>query len=125
MKRFISLLLPVLLIFAFSSSVFALADVANKSINVVEGDYQVVFIDSVMFTTGDSTNNLTTRAISDDGWLDWENAHLRVYSGGVAGDDVNFFLMGGGSLDLTYMSSTYTQTVFDDIDNGTPAAWPG
>lgn len=121
MKRFILFLLPVILIFAFSSPVFS-ADVPNKTINVIEGAMQVVFYDSVTFGA-DSLGNLTTQAISDDGWLDWENATLRVWSAGTAGEDVNFFMLGGATLTLTKMTSLYTQTVFDDINSATPVAW--
>jgi hypothetical protein len=122
MKRFLFFLLPVMLIFLLSVPVLNSADVPNKTINVVEGAMQVVFWDSVTFGT-DSVDNLTTQAISDDGWLDWENATLRVWSAGTAGEDVNFTLLGGATLDLTFMTSLYTQTVFDDINSATPAAW--
>lgn len=121
MKRFIVFLLPVILIFAFGSPVFS-ADIPNKTINVIEGAMQVVFYDSVTFGT-DSIGVLTTQAISDDGWLDWGKAHLRVWSAGTSGEDVNFFMLGGAILDLTYMTSTYTQSVFDDINSATPVAW--
>lgn len=122
MKRFLFFLLPVILIFIFSSPVLYSADVPNKTIQVIEGDFYVMFYDSVTFGT-DSLDNLTTQAISCDGWLDWENATLRVYSAGTSGEDVNIFILGGGTLDLTYMSSLYTQTEFDDINSATPKAW--
>ena len=123
MKRFLIFLLPVLLIMLFQSPVFALADVANKSIDtIIEDDFQVTFMDSVHFTLTDSTNNLTTVAIEDAGWLDWENATLRVYGNAASGIDVNVTLLGGGSLDLTYMGAEMTQTEFDAAGSATPSA---
>lgn len=122
MKLF-KLFLALVLVFALQTSLFALADAPNKTVSVIEGKDQVIFFGTATFTTDDSTNNLTTKAIADDGMLDWENAHLRAWTAAVAGDDVNIFVLGGASLDLTYMSSTYTQTVFDDVNSATPAAW--
>ncbi len=123
MKRFLFFLLPVILIFAFSSSVFALADVPNKTVSVMEGKAEVVFYGTATFAVGDSTSSLFTQAMTGDGWLDWDNAQVTLWSGAVSGVDVNCFLRGGPIRDLTYITSAYTQTVWDDVNSATPIIW--
>ena len=123
MKRFLFFLLPVILIFALSTSVFALADVPNKAVSVIDGGDEVIFYGTVTFLITDSTSSLFTQAISGDGWLDWENAQFTVWSAATSGNDVNVFFRGGPILDLTYITSAYTQTVFDDVNSLTPAIW--
>ena len=102
--------------------VFALANVENDTVFAVEGDFSVTFYGVVHFSTGDSTNNIYTQAIESE-WLDWENSFLRIWGNAVASADVNGFIAGGSSLDLTYMSSVYTQTAFDAAGSATPKAW--
>ena len=127
MKRFnflLTALIAFFLVFGLMQApLFALADVANDTVFVTEGKNEVIFFGTVQFTATDSTNNITTKAISGDGYLDWENAHLRVWGNAASGIDINVFILGGATLDLTYMSSTYTQTAFDDEGTATPSAW--
>jgi hypothetical protein len=121
MRRLILFLLPVI-IFALFTPAFPLADVANDTVLVIEDKDHVVFYGIIQYTLTDSTNNITTQAMSGEA-LEWENAQLRCYTNTQSGDDVNVFMMGGGSRDLTYISSVYTQTAFDDVNGGTPAVW--
>lgn len=109
----------VLLFTAFNS--FA-ADVANDTVNVIEGDDYVLFYGIVQYSATDSTDNITTRAIMGS-QLDWENSTLRMWGNAASGIDVNAFVLGGGDNDLTYMTNVYTQTAFDAAGAATPKVW--
>ena len=115
LKKLTALLLIIMMVtMAFS------ADVPNKTVSVIEGNNYVLFYGTIAFSATDSTDNLTTQAVTSS-WLDWENSTLRCNTNEASGIDVNLFVLGGGNKDLTYFSSLYTQTVFDDINTATRA----
>jgi len=116
------LFVSLVLVFTLQTSLFALADSANVTISVIEGTEYVTFYGTVAFSANDSTENITTQAIEGRA-LDWQNAILRTYGNAASGIDVNVFIMGGASLDLTYMTSIYTHTVFDAIGDATAEMW--
>jgi len=125
MKRFsiLNLIMTVLLLLFVTVIPTFSADDANNTISVIEGDDQVVFYGVVEFVTADAEDNHTTKAISDDGWLDWENAVFTTYGDATTNYDIDVFFLGAPTLDLTYAVATYTQAEFNDIGSATPDVW--
>lgn len=121
MKKLYSFLILFSLLLFTGQQAFA-ADVANDTVSVIQGETEITFYGHVDFADGAGTDNCFTQAMESP-YLDWANATFRVYSNAAANDDVNVFFLGGGNVDLTYMSKVYTQTAFDDVNGGTPKAW--
>lgn len=121
-KSFLMILAAIILITFFAvPNVFA-ADVANDTVSCVEGEAEYVFSGTFQFLTAHATDDMFTKAISaPDG--DWENAVFYCYTNAEANDDINVFFRGGQTTDLTYITSVYTHTAFDDVNGGTVATW--
>lgn len=122
MKKHFLLLAMLFGLFVLTQNAFALADVANDTVSVIETDDSFIFYGIVQFTATDSTNDITTQAIQSE-YCDWSNAVINIYGNAVSGADVNVYLRGGSSLDLTYIASVYTQTTLDAKGAAAPTTW--
>ncbi len=122
MKFRIYIFMAMLLgLFTLNSNVFA-ADAANKTVNISESKNSVVFSGTITFAAADTADSYTTQTMESD-WLDWEKAVFTVYTTALGAEDCNIFFQAGPSSDLTYMSTVYTQTAFDDVNVTTSVTW--
>jgi len=92
----------------------ALADVANKTVVVTDLGDRVLFTITLTFSATDSTNDLTSKAISTYGLLP-EGATVQFTADGETGRDVDFFMRGGNGLTLTEIVSYSTRTAWADF----------
>lgn len=116
MKRISLFLIILIALFAFAQQSFAvLADVANKSVGIIEGDTYIVYYGSTTFSATDSTSNLTTRAMYV-GDSNESYGTIRVWcTNGTGTEDVNGFLLYSNyTLDLTYFTGN-TDAGLDQI----------
>lgn len=112
----------ILLLFA-SFAVFGLADVKNKATtSYIEDDHQIVWYGYVAFSTGDSTNDIWTKAlwIGDCDLLNFEGS-LQIWGNAVASADVNVFIEGSNTLYDAAFLVHRTDTLLDARGAAAPA----
>lgn len=121
MKYMKSFILAALLIFVAWEMLFALADVKNKATtSYFEDDQQIVWYGKVAFSTGDSTNDIWTKALwIGDCDLTAQEGTLQIWGNAASGADVNVFIEGSNSLyDASFLAHR-VDTVLDAVGSAT------
>lgn len=115
--NFIFLLLALLLLIA-TPLYSAVADDDSVAITATRTEDGVIFTCTFEYSTSDSTANLYSKAI-DVTWLTPEDGVLQVYGNAATGIDINLFMGGANSLDLTYFTFTLTDPNLDALGSAT------